>query len=213
MPAKERRDYDSAVKSLRQRFLLLNIEELRGLEFHQLVQEKQTVEQLGMELQRLARKAFPNMDLNEFDRLLKGRFYQALLPKWQRKLGAPKAAESFEDLFARTRTFERHEQQFSANSASRSDASQKGEKKRNMDKSQSRPQVCNEPKSEVPSGGVPRKRWEECYNCHERGHIARYCPKAKESPGRSNSSNVSMLMTDVLDNLSVEQLEQILANS
>ena len=105
MPDEEKADYDLAVKSLRQRFLLLDIEELRGLEFHQLVQVKQTVEQLGMELQKLARKAFPKMDLKEFDRLLKGHFYQALLPKWQCKLGAPKAAESFEDLFARARTF------------------------------------------------------------------------------------------------------------
>ena len=82
-----------AVKSLRKRFLLLDIEELRGLEFYQLTQDKQSVEQLGMDLQRLARKAFPKMDMKEFDRLLKGRFYQALLTKWQRKLGAPKAAK------------------------------------------------------------------------------------------------------------------------
>ena len=61
MPDEEKADYDLAVKSLRQRFLLLDIEELRGLEFHQLVQEKQTVEQLGMELQKLARKAFPSL--------------------------------------------------------------------------------------------------------------------------------------------------------
>ena len=145
------------------------------------------------------------LDLKEFNRLLKGRFYQALLPKWQRKLGAPKAAESFEDLFARARTFERHEQQFSANSASRSDTGQKGEKKRNKDESQSKPQASNEPKSEAAtsqSSGGPKKRRGECYNCHERGHIAKYCPRAKESPGRSNSSNVSMLTTEVLENLS-----------
>jgi len=46
--------------------------------------------------------------------MLKGRFYQALLPKWQRKLGAPKATETFDDLYARARTLERHDQQFSA---------------------------------------------------------------------------------------------------
>ena len=45
---------------------------------------------------------------------------------------------------------------------------------------------------------------------HEKGHTARYCPKAKE---RSNSSNVAMLTTEVLESLSVEQLEQILAKS
>ena len=48
---------------LHQRSRLLNIEELCGLEFYHLIQEKQTVEQLGMELQKLARKAFPKMDL------------------------------------------------------------------------------------------------------------------------------------------------------
>ena len=66
--------------------LLLNIEALCGLEFHQLVHEKQNVEQLYMELQTLACKAFPKMDLKEHDRLLKGRFYQVLLEKWQCKL-------------------------------------------------------------------------------------------------------------------------------
>ena len=43
----------------------------------------------------------------EFDRLLKGRFYQALMPKWQRKLGAPKASETFDELYAWARTLER----------------------------------------------------------------------------------------------------------
>ena len=106
------------------------------------------------------------MDLKEFNRFLKGRFYQALLPKWQCKRRAPKASKSFEDLFARARTFERHEQQFSANSATRSDTSQKGEKKRNKDESQSKPQANNELKSEAATS-QSKKRRGECYNCHE----------------------------------------------
>ena len=173
-----------------------------------------------MDLQKLARKAFPKMDMKEFDRLLKGRFYQALLPKWQRKLGAPKATESFDDLFTRARTFERHEQQFSSSSASRSNAGQKGEKRQNRDEPQNKPQASSgqsEQKSEATAGSQsssgPRKRRGECYNCHEKGHIARYCPKAKESPGRSNSGTVAMLTTEALESLSVEQLEQILARS
>ena len=40
MPEKEKADYDLAVKLLRKKILLLDIEELRGLEFHQLTQEK-----------------------------------------------------------------------------------------------------------------------------------------------------------------------------
>ena len=214
MPVEEKVDYDLAVKSLRKRFHLLDIEELRGLEFHQLTQEKRSVEQLGMVLQKLARKAFPKMDVKEFDRLVKGRFYQALLPKWQRELGAPKAAESFDDLFTRARTVERHEQQFGA---TRSDPNQKGEKRRDRDESQGKQQPNAELTSEATanqSGSMLRKRRGECYICHEKGHIARYCPKSKESPGRSNSSsNVSMLMAEVLESLSIEQLEQILAKS
>ena len=152
MMPREKTDYDLAIRSLRKRFLLLDIEELRGLEFHQLTQEKQSVEKLGMDLQKLARKAFPKMDVKEFDRLLKGRFYQALLPKWQRKLGAPKTAESFDDLFTRARTFERHEQQFSANSASRNDASQKGERKRHREEPQNKPQASAEQKDKDTAG-------------------------------------------------------------
>ena len=35
------------------------------------------------------------------------------MPKWQRKLGAPKPKESFEELYDRARTLERHDQQYS----------------------------------------------------------------------------------------------------
>lgn len=102
---------------------LLDIEELQGLEFHQLMQDRQTVEALGVKLQRLGRKAFSTSGQKELDLMLKGRFYQALLPKWQQRLGAPKTTESFNELFARARTLERHDQQF--NSA-RGDAKSNG---------------------------------------------------------------------------------------
>ena len=104
------------MKSLRKRFHLLDIEELSGLEFHQLAQEKRSVEQLDMVQQKLPCKSFPKMDVKEFNRLVKGRFYhwQALLPKWERKLGAPKAAEKFDDLFTTACTVEWREQQFGA---------------------------------------------------------------------------------------------------
>ena len=75
------------------------------------MQDKQSVEELGIALQKLARKASPTSGVKEFDRLLKGQFYQALLPKWQRKLGAPKTDETFEDLYARARAIEQHDQQ------------------------------------------------------------------------------------------------------
>jgi hypothetical protein len=57
----------------------------------------------------------------DFDRLLKGRFYQALLVKWQRKLGSPKPDETFHDLFARARMLEEHEKQFQQSSQLQSD--------------------------------------------------------------------------------------------
>ena len=52
----------------------------------------------------------------ELDRLLKGRFFQALNVKWQRKLGAPKPDESFYALYDRARALESREKQYSAGS-------------------------------------------------------------------------------------------------
>ena len=76
-------------KALKYRFKPVDIEELQVIEFHQLVQGTQSVEELGIELQKLAKRAFPVLTGKDLDRLLKGRFFQALLPCWQRKLGAP----------------------------------------------------------------------------------------------------------------------------
>ena len=98
LPEEEKTCYEKVVIALK-RFCLVDIEELRGLEFHQLMQDKQSVEDLGVELQKLGRKVFPTSGTKEFDRIVK-RFYQALLPKWQRTLGAPKATETFEELCA-----------------------------------------------------------------------------------------------------------------
>ena len=106
LPDGDKTSYTAAVEALKKRFQPVDIEELRSLEFHQLMQEQQSVEQLGIELQALARRAFPESSPKEFDRLVKGCFFQALLPKWQRKLGAPRATESFTDLYDRARTLE-----------------------------------------------------------------------------------------------------------
>ena len=48
----------------------------------------------------------------DLDRLMKGRFFQTLLPKRQRKLGASKTDESFDELFNRACTIECREQQY-----------------------------------------------------------------------------------------------------
>ena len=93
--ADEKSGCKKAADVLRKKFPPVDIEELRGLEFHCKVQENESVEQLELELQRLGRKAFPSTDGKDFDCLLKGRFFQALLTKWQRKLGTPKTSETF----------------------------------------------------------------------------------------------------------------------
>ena len=112
LPEEEKDSYKKLLVALQKRFRSLDIEELRGLEFHQLMQEGRSVEELGVELQKVGRKAFPASNPKEFDRIIKGRFYQALLPKWQRKLGAPSPLENFDELFMRARMVERHDQQY-----------------------------------------------------------------------------------------------------
>ena len=42
----------------------------------------------------------------EFDRILKGCLFQALLPKWQQKLGAPKPEETFSEVYDKARMLE-----------------------------------------------------------------------------------------------------------
>jgi hypothetical protein len=74
--------YSATVDALKSRFKPVDIEELRGAEFHQLIQKDQSVEALGLELQRLAKRAC------------------------QRKLGAPKVDENFDELFNRACTTE-----------------------------------------------------------------------------------------------------------
>ena len=83
LPDGEKKTIDLAILALRKRFQPGGIEELRGLEFHHLTQGSETIEQLGLRIQQLGRKAFPTIIGKDFDRLLKGRFYQALLVKWQ----------------------------------------------------------------------------------------------------------------------------------
>lgn len=63
------------------------------------MQSAQSVEQLGLELQHLAKSAFPTWVGKDLDRLFKGQYFQELLPQWQQKLGAPKPDKSFDVLF------------------------------------------------------------------------------------------------------------------
>ena len=86
LPEGECETIHSAIFALKKRFMPADIEELRGLEFYHHAQgENESVEQLGLSIQQLGRKAFPTCTITgkHFDRLLKGRFYQVLLVKWQ----------------------------------------------------------------------------------------------------------------------------------
>lgn len=51
--------------------------ELKGIEFHMRLEGKDSVDKVGIALQKLGRKDFPAAEGKRFDRLLKGRFYQA----------------------------------------------------------------------------------------------------------------------------------------
>ena len=105
---------EAAISALRWRFKPGGVEELRGLEFYHRTQGNETIEQLGLSIQQLGRKAFPSITGKNFDRLLKAWFYQALLVKWQHKLGLPKADESFHDLYTHARLLEKYEKQYAA---------------------------------------------------------------------------------------------------
>ena len=79
MPAERREEYDCMIDVVWKRFHSLDIEELKVLEFHQLMQGNLFVAR--MKLQKLACNAFPESPKKDFDRLPKERFYQALFLK------------------------------------------------------------------------------------------------------------------------------------
>ena len=213
----ERSTYDKAVQALRKRFKPIDIEELRGIEFNQKMQQDESIEQLGIELQNLGRKAFPQMNEKELDRLLKGRFFQALNSKWQRKLAAPKPNETFNELYDRARTLEKHEKQISATAAIKSDAKSSSDRSKQpqgankssttfknqkslRDQAPPPTTVTRGFRSNRPTGAGSQRG--QAYSQPYRGgcflcggpHLARTCPDrgaSAEAPGRSSRSNQS----------------------
>ena len=202
------------------------------------MQTTQSVEKLGLQLMSRAKKALPTLDETQREQLLKGRFFQALLPRWQQKLGVPKVDESFTDLYNPARTAKRHDQQYRL-----------GQESHESSRSKKHPSTDN---PEVPftsheSGEPstqPRRRVStlKCYGCGGLGHFRRNCPNKNrsahlsqdkgdppaprdrsEAPGASpnppgsktatieaGSSSSSHPPEDPVTGLSDEQLEEIL---
>ena len=218
LPETERDTMAHAVVALKQRFRPVDIEELRGLEFHRHMQGTETIKQLGITIQRLGRKAFPSTAGKEFDRLLKGRFYQALYVKWQRKLGPPKASESFYELYDRARALEEQEKQYAASSViHQSDNSRRSDHSKMSTGSQ--PPAGTLPPStpttqatgrseEIGSRQLARR----CHHCKETGHLRRDCPRRQEALGRSSTNTVTAQQNPArVEDLTEQELERLLA--
>ena len=203
-PEEDRNDFDRAKDALKSRFKSVEIEELRGMEFHHKMQSTESIEELGLELQTLASKAFPSTPAKDFDRLLKGRFFQALHVRWQRKLGAPKPAESFQELYNRARIVEQHERQYAASAAARGEGTRRPDHQRDNRRSRQpgegtgqRSKTASTPleetRDESTKQTTPRERI--CYSCKQPGHISRNCPQQSRKPeatGRSQATTPPM---------------------
>ena len=216
LPKETQGSYNVVIDALRKRFQPVDIEELRGAEFYQMTQTMETVEEMGIKLQTIARKAFLSIVGKEWDRLQKGRFYHCLATKWQHKLGTPKPNETFEELYSRARTLECHDQQFSQSAVGKNEP----RSRRNSDKSTSEPAsqtaVGKTTNTSDEGAGQKQTRPDACFNCGKPGHIAKYCYSKKsrrgaeaEATGRSSQPNkVLSTVADMTD----QQLEQELAN-
>ena len=207
MPEQDRKEYETAVQRLKERFRPIDIAELKGIGFHQRMQlPEESVEQLGIALQNLVRKASPQAKGREYDRLLKGWFFQALHTKWQRKLGAPKTDESFSELYGRARILERHDQQYNAMAAARVEVKPPLP---NEHLARQRPRRDYRPITPKQGGGrdskvpqqfpnpspitVPgnRSRSDQCYRCGGIGHFARTCSHTPPGPQGTGAARAS----------------------
>ena len=215
LPDAESNNVETAITALGERFKPRDIEELRGLEFHHKTQGDESIDQLGISIQQLGRKAFPSIVGKDFDRLLKGRFYQALQVKWQRKLGAPKPDESFHDLLARARMLEEHEKQFSGYNEPRTGKSgrKSGPVEHRKGYSHKKPEQDSTRANPDENANSTKQKERRCYLCKEIGHFRRDCPQRSETPGKSRSTNTgnSSSAGTIVADLTEDELEQLLA--
>lgn len=147
--------------------------------------------------------------------MLKGRFYQALLPKRQRMLGAPKATETFDDLYARARTLERHDQQFSARRVDAKPQSDRPHKPGST--KESKPAGLEHSPSGPPARSVGKNfgrhknKSGACYHCGELGDYGKDCPvRGTEAAGKS--SKVPALAVSSAEEMTIPQLEELITS-
>ena len=221
LPKEDTSSYTKAIDALKKRFRFVEIEKLKGLEFHRGVQGDESIEQPGMDLQKLGRKAFPAIQGKKFDRLLKGRLYQALHPRWQRILNAPRPNETFAQLFKRARMLKQHEKQFTASAACRTETANK-KSKPNVPTGGSKPpsstanQKSQKPQENVPVSAASPKLVRLCHFRHEPGHFARNCPlrsknSKHQSPGQStNTSTARTSSVEVKETTEQKELTEVL---
>ena len=219
LPDQDRDTFDTTVSALKKRFRPADIEELSGLEFHHRTQgDGESIEQVGMSIQQLGHKAFPSITGKDFDRLLKGRFYQALMVKWQRKLGCPKPDEGFHELLARARMLEEHEKQFAVSAQSRNEhkkSHSEGSRKQNRTGDKKNLPIVTSNNRKSPDK-EPEIRERRCFRCKQLGHLQKDCPVKTEAPGRSaQTANTGSVGAGELPvhaaDLTESQLENLLA--
>ena len=181
--------YSSAVIALKAWFRPIAIEELRGWDFQQ---GDESIERLGMDLQKLGHKAFPSLEGRDLAQMLKGRFFQALHTRWQRKLGAPRPEETFTQLFERARIIEQHDKQFSEAASLRTP--NKSKFVPNNAPNSSRPPQKQKPVRPADFSSSPAPAPRPCHLCEEIRHALPQKKQAKGSAWPLNKGHIQYLL-------------------